>query len=151
MDKKPTKVEIKRISGAIKRSKRKFLSLDALSRLVGLYPDVLGNKLSYFEPMVMMDFSLNMKDLLPALEKYLEEPSSVAKPKTKARRPSVSKKELAKYSSITDFVYKRMTTVGGLVDTSCQLSAEDLSVLRKLIDNEEKKQNKKVNAKKGKK
>ena len=48
---KPTKADVKRVLGALKRSKKKFVSLEALSRLVGLYPDVLGDTLSFFEPM----------------------------------------------------------------------------------------------------
>lgn len=132
---KPTKVEVKRILGALKRSKKKFVSLEALSRLVGLYPDVLGDTIAYFEPMIRMDPSINVRDLAPQFEEYLAEPIKPAKP-AKAKKVTVSKRDLAAYSSVPDFVMKKMTNVGGLVDTSVQLSDEDLLVLEKLVQNE---------------
>ena len=132
---KPTKAEVKRILGALKRSKKKFVSLEALSRLVGLYPDVLGETLAYFEPMIRMDPTINTRDLTPALQEYVAEPIKPADP-NKPKRVVVSKKELSQYSSIADFAYKKMTNVGGLVDTSMTLSDEDLRVLEKLVQNE---------------
>ena len=130
--KKPTKAEVKRILGALKRSKKKFVTLEALSRLVGLYPDVLGDTLSYFEPMIRMDPSINTRDLVPALQAYVAEPIKPVDP-SKPKRVTVSKKDLAAYSSINDFVYKKMTNVGGLVDTSMVLTDEDLRILEKLV------------------
>ncbi len=146
---KPTKAEIKRVLGALKRSKKKFVSLEALSRIVGLYPDVLADSLAYFEPMIRMDPSINCRDLEPAMEAYLLEPAKPVKAgQPKPKRVAVSKKELAKYSSIADFVYKKMTSVGGLVDTSHRLSDEDLRILEKLIEREKAERRKP--AKKGK-
>lgn len=129
---KPTKAEVKRVLGALKRSKKKFVSLEALSRLVGLYPDVLGDTLAYFEPMIRMDPSINTRDLVPAMQEYLAEP---IKPvvANKPKRVTVSKKELSQYNSIADFVFKKMTNVGGLVDTSAVLSDEDLHLLERLV------------------
>ena len=132
---KPTKADVKRVLGALKRSKKKFVSLEALSRLVGLYPDVLGDMLSYFEPMIRMDPSINTRDLVPALQEYIAEPLKPVDP-NKPKRTVISKKELAQYSSIPDFVMKKMTNVGGLVDTSMKLTDEDLHILEKLVQNE---------------
>ena len=139
---KPTKTEIRRIAGAIKRSKKKVISLDLLSRLTGLYPDVLGDKLREFEPMILLDGSINCRDILPALEEYLEAPRETAKKKPVVKAPPVRKKDLAGYSSVADFVYKKMTSVGGLVDTSIRLSDEDLALLKKIIEREQKKRKK---------
>ena len=141
MNSKPAKAEVKRILGALKRNKKKFVNLDALSRLVGLYPDVLANTLAYFEPMIRMDPSINVRDLVPALNEYLAEPMKPVEA-AKPRRASVSRKELAQYSSIADFVYKKMTNVGGLVDTAATLSDDDLLVLDKLVQNEIKRRRK---------
>ena len=87
---KPTKAEIKRILGALKRSKKKFVPLESLSRLVGLYPDVLADTLAYFEPMIRMDPSINTRDLMPAMQDYLAEPANPSAPK-KPRRAPVTK------------------------------------------------------------
>ena len=137
---KPTKAEVTRILGALKRSKKKVVDLDALSRLMGRYPDVLADTLAYFEPMIRMDPSINIRDLAPAMEVYLEEP---IKPKSdKPKKLAVKKTEVAKYSSIGDFVYRKMTSVGGLVDPTIVLSDEDLRILEKLIEAETKKRKK---------
>ena len=134
---KPTKAEVQRILGALKRSKRKVVGLDALSRLMGRYPDVLCDTLAYFEPMIRMDPRINIRDLTPAFEEYLQEP---LKPKSeKPRKMPVRKADLAKYSSIADFVMQKMTSVGGLVDPTASLSEEDLRILEKLIELQRKK------------
>ena len=133
---KPTKAEVKRILGALRRSKKKFVTLEALSRLVGLYPDVLAETLAYFEPMIRMDPSINTRDLVPALEEYLKEPMKPVASNPKPKKIAISKKELAEYSSIADFVFKKMTNVGGLVDTSKKLSDEELRILEKLVQRE---------------
>ena len=139
---KPTKAEVKRILGALRRSKKKFVTLEALSRLVGLYPDVLAETLAYFEPMIRMDPSINTRDLVPAMEEYLKEPIKPVSAKAKPKKIAVSSKELAKYSSIADFVFKKMTSVGGLVDTSKKLTDEELRILEKLVQRETQKRRK---------
>lgn len=138
---KPTKAEVKRILGALKRSKKKFVPLESLSRLVGLYPDVLADTLAYFEPMIRMDPTINTRDLVPAMTAYLSEPMKPATP-NKPKAQNAPKKEVAKYNSIADFVYKKMTSVGGLVDAYVKLSDEDLLVLQKLIQNEQNRRKK---------
>ena len=138
---KPTKAEVQRILGALKRSKKKVVDLEALSRLMGRYPDVLADTLSYFEPMIRMDPSINVRDLVPEMDAYLEAP---LKPKSeKPKKLAVRKSEVAKYSSIGEFVYRKMTSVGGLVDPSIRLSDTDLRILEKLVEAETKKRQKK--------
>lgn len=135
---KPSKRDVQRITGALRRSKLKVVSLDDLSSLVGLYPDVLGSELAYFEPMILMDPTINIRDLMPALEEYIK--SFDEKPKQKKKRaPAVKKTEVDSYAGITDFVYKKMTTAGGLVDTGYELSDKDLKILHKLVNREVKK------------
>ena len=146
MNGKPTKADIKRILGGLKRSKKKFVTLEGLSRVVGLYPDVLADTLAYFEPMIRMDPSINVRDLEPQLREYVAEPLKPASA-DKPKRVTVSRKELARYSSIPDFVFKKMTNVGGLVDTAVVLSDEDLLVLDKLVQNEIKRRKKSAKSK----
>jgi len=131
----PKKNDIKMIVGAIKRSSQKFIPLDKLSRLVGLYPDIISDELVFFDPMIKFDPSINTRDLLGAMETYL----GPENPKIKENRPKrvmVTKKELLEYPSITDFVYKKMTSIGGLVDTSMRLNDQDLHILQKLVNAE---------------
>ncbi len=140
---KPNLTDCRKILGAFRRSKKKVLSLDALSRVVGLYPDVLGEKLSYFSPMIMMDPSINTRDLVPEIEAYVEELESAKAKKPAQKRVIVTQKELLQYSSITDFIYKKMTSVGGLIDPGYQMTDEDLKALEKLVKLEQNRRKKK--------
>ena len=135
MAEKPTKTEVRTIVTALKKSKKKVVTLFGLSRLTGIYPEVLGAKLTYFEPMILLDESINCKDFLPQMEEFLETPVD---PERKSAKP-IRKKDLDAYSSIADFIYKKMTSVGGLVDSSIRLSDDDLAILKRLIENEQKK------------
>ena len=103
--------------------------------MVGLYPDVLADTLSYFEPVIRLDPTINMRDLVPAMKEFLVEPMKPVVA-NKPKRVVVSKKELGQYASIGDFVLKKMTNVGGLVEPSTRLSDYDLLILEKLVSNE---------------
>ena len=117
---------------AIEGSKKRYLTCDNLSRTMGIYPEVIAEQLSFFEPMLAMDPSFDLKELVPAISKYIEEEEAkkVKKPVVK-----VSKKDLSGYKSVVDFVFKRMT-FNGLVDRSVSLSEADLKSLKKLVQKE---------------
>ncbi len=117
---------------SIKNYKKKYLTSETLSRVNGLYPEVINRDLSEFEPMLAMDPSFNLKDLIPAIEDYI---ASIELNK-KSSKHFEAKKESKKYLNVSDFVYKKMTVVGGLVDKNINLSIEDLKVLRKLVNEE---------------
>jgi hypothetical protein len=124
--------EIRRIVGAVKRSSQKVITLERLSHLVGLYPDVLSDILVYFDPMIKFDPSINIRNFMPAMEQYIA--PAVPKDATpKPKRVVVTKRELSEYSGIPDFVIKKMTSVGGLVDPTVTFSDEDLKILEKLV------------------
>ena len=128
----PTKALIKKVVLAIKKSKRKYLPVEALSREVGLYSDVLTDALVYFEPLIKFDASINTKDLLPQLEEFIA-PNPNEEAENKPKRVIVTKKELLEYNSISDFVYKKYATIGGLIDQTATLNEADLKILQKLV------------------
>ncbi len=128
--------KLKKIHSEIKNDRRKFVSLDALSRKLGIYPEILGNELSEFAPMIMLDQNLNMKSLLAPLEEKIKELEEEKAKQPKKPRIAVSKKEVSEYRSIQSFVYAKMTGAGGLVDTSAYLDDKDLRILQKLISAE---------------
>jgi len=132
---KPKISDIKRIVGAMKRSSQKVITLDKLSRLVGLYADVLSDNLVYFDPMIKFDPSINIRNFLPAMEEYIA-PVLPKDATPKAKRIVVTKRELSEYVSIPDFVIKKMTSIGGLVDPTVSFSDEDLKILQKLVNAE---------------
>ena len=137
--KKLSKTLLKKYISAIKKEKKKVMTCEDLSNYIGVYPEVIAEYLSYFDPMVPMDMFYNIKDLLSDLEKELaileEEAPKVVKP------VRITKKEIDKYGSIATFVYEKMTT-GGLVDRNVTLSDKDLRLLKKLITLEEKERKK---------
>lgn len=139
---------IKRILAPLKKSSKKYVSLEMLSRMVGLYSDVLADDLEPFEPMIRMDSTLNMKDLIPAIEAYISEEESKKVTLIKPKRVVATKKEIDKYPNIASFVYEKMTSAGGLVDPSARLSDEDLHLLQKLVLREVQKRKKAARQKK---
>lgn len=122
----------KKYLSSIKNYKKKYLTSETLSRINGIYPEIISSELSYFEPMLAMDPSYNLKDLIPQIEDYI---ASLETSKEKVKHFE-AKKESKKYNGVTDFIYKKMTVVNGLVDKSIVLSDEDLKVLRKLVNEE---------------
>lgn len=127
------KTTAKKYLSAIEGSKRKFLTCEGLSRSMGIYPEIIAENLSYFEPTLAMDPTFDLKELVPALKEYIEEESQKS---SKAPVIKVNKKELKEYKSVSDFLYKKMTTVGGLVDKYATLSEADLRILKKLVQQE---------------
>lgn len=123
------KTTAKKYLTAIENSKKKYLTCDSLSRSMGIYPEVIAEQLAFFEPTLAMDPSFDLKELIPALNKYIEDEESK---KVKKEVVKVTKKDLGKYKSVSDFVYKKMT-FNGLVDRYASLSEVDLKTLKKLV------------------
>ena len=126
------KTTAKKYLTAIENSKKKYLTCDSLSRSMGIYPEVIAEQLAFFEPTLAMDPSFDLKELIPALNKYIEDEESK---KVKKEVVKVTKKDLGKYKSVSDFIYKKMT-FNGLVDRFASLSEADLKTLKKLVQNE---------------
>ena len=143
--------QLKRVSMALKKSSKPVLTLDDLSRLVRVYPDVLADWLAPFIPMIRMDQSINIRDYEAAINDYLDANKSEEKPKKKKeaepRSAPVHQREVYQFESIADFLYKTMTSVGGLFDPNHKLTDKELSILDKLVK-EEKERRKKAKKKK---
>jgi hypothetical protein len=134
---KPALSTVKKILVSLKKNaSKKYISLEMLSSLVGLYSDILADTLEYFAPLVRMDSTLNMKDLIPQLEAYVAEEEQVKQSEPKPARVVATKKEVDQYPNIASFVYEKMTSAGGLVDPSAKLSDHDLRLLQKLVARE---------------
>ena len=132
--KEPKIGDIKNYLYGLTKLNKKYVTSERLSRYVGIYPEVINEHLSYFEPTLQMDPEFNLMELVPAMKQYLidlEENRALVK-----KQPSIKKKDLVKYESINDFIYKKMTSVGGLLDRNIVLSDTDLRVLKKLISEE---------------
>ena len=120
----------KYLSGMAKLPKAKYITSERLSRIIGIYPEVINETLSYFDPIIMMDYEFNLLELVPSIKKYIEDKESKRAPTPK---PVVVKRnELEEYDSYFDFIYKKMT-IGGMIDRTAKLSDKDLKILKKLI------------------
>lgn len=126
------KTTAKKYLSAIEGAKKKYLTCDILSHRMGIYPEVIAEQLSFFEPMLAMDPSFDLNELVPAINNYIdqEEKKSIKKEVIK-----VYKNDLSGYKSVADFLYRKMT-INGLVDRSASLSEVDLKILKKLVQSE---------------
>lgn len=137
MEKKLDTYRIKRALSALKKKNKKYVTIDMLSKWVGVYPDVLADDLVFFEPLIRMDPSINMNELVPAIEAYLAEDKKEENQEPKPKRVTAKKKDLLDYESIGDFVYKKMAGAGGLVSPSASLNDQDLAILARLVKEEQ--------------
>lgn len=127
---------------ALLRCPVKYVTSETLSKELGIYPDAISAALSYFDPILKLDMSYDLRELIPALENYVN-----AVPRSKAAKPASKKRKRRKtarrrkapdlpYGSIVDFVYDKMS-VEGFLNKGAALSRDDLKLLRKLVSLEE--------------
>lgn len=85
------KTKLKKFISALKKEKRKVVTCEILSLSIGIYPEVIAEFFSEFDPLVRMDYDYNLNDLLPELEKSLEKLNKVKTKNVKSIR--VTKKD----------------------------------------------------------
>lgn len=132
--KEPSLATVKKYLLALTKSKKKYVTSESLSLTVGVYPEVINETLSYFNPMVNMDYKFNLLDLVPEMKKFVEKKEEAKKPST---APVVKKGDVDVYNSVSEFIYRKMT-YNGIVDKNAYLSDKDLKLLKRLIGEEQK-------------
>lgn len=132
--KEPSVKDLKKyLQGMAKLPKAKYITSERLSRIIGIYPEIINENLSFFDPMIMMDYTYNLLELVPAVKKFIEDKENKKAPIPK---PVVVKKnEVDAYENYFDFIYKKLT-YGGMLDRNVNLSDKDLKILKKLISEE---------------
>ena len=134
--KAPSVNVLKKYLTALTKIKAKYVTAERLSRVVCVYPDVICETISYFEPLLMMDTEYNLLALVPDIKKYI---SDMEEKKTPIQPvDAISKKQLDEYESVVDFIYKKMT-VGGIIDRGAYLTEKDLRIIKRLAAEELKK------------
>ena len=135
--KAPSISVLKKYLSALTKIKAKYVTAERLSRVVGVYPEVINETLSYFEPMLMMDPEYNLLALVPEIKKYINE---MEEKKVSPIQPveTVSRKQLEEYESVVDFIYKKMS-IGGIIDRGATLTDRDLRIIKRLATDELKK------------
>ena len=134
--KAPSVTVLKKYLASLNKIKAKYVTADRLSKVIGIYPEIICETLSYFEPMLMMDPDYNLLELVPVMKQYIED---LEEKKTPANPPEfISHKQIEQYESVVDFIYKKMS-VGGIIDKGATLTDKDLRILKRLINDELKK------------
>ena len=129
----PSVTVLKKYLNLMSKNKVKYMTAERLSRLVGVYPEVINENLSYFDPMINMDPSYDLLVLIPQMKAYIQQEEE--KKANNAPKVMATKKDIDEYESVSDFVYKRMT-FAGMVDRSLVLNEKDLRVLKRLVNDE---------------
>ena len=131
--KAPSVNVLKKYLSALTKIKAKYVTAERLSRVVGVYPEVICETLSYFEPMLKMDPDYNLLALVPVIKEYINDLEEKKAPVE--RHELVSKKEVDEYEDVVDFIYKKMS-VGGIIDRGAVLTDKDLRIIKRLASEE---------------
>ena len=123
---KLTKVRIKKYYDTIKKANKKYVDCKYVSNTLGIQEYIVREELATFDDLIRLLDDFNLVEILPTLSKYIN---------TRAPREKPS----VKYDSIGDFVYKNMTSSGGLVNRYINLTKEQLNDLNILVKKELKK------------
>ena len=141
----PKITDLRKYLIGINKTKKKHVTSEMLSKEVGIYPEVINDTLSYFEPILKMDPDYNLVDLVPEIKNFIlhkEEEHEIANQnRAKANKDSV------KYTSIIDFVYKKLSAGGGMINRNAVLPEEDLYALKKVVQKEINKKKRDINYK----
>ena len=105
----PKVSEIKKYISAMEKMKKKYITVERLSRVVGYYPDVIQATLEYFEPMLKMQPDFNLLELVPAMKKYVIDKEENKVKEVKA--PSIKKNQLEQYDSAIELYEKEVISL----------------------------------------
>ena len=133
--KEPSLSTVKKYLLALTKSKKKYVTSESLSLTVGVYPEVINETLSYFNPMVNMDYKFNLLELVPEMKDWVNKKEEAKKPAVPNQ--NVKKGDVNAFNSVSDFIYRKMT-YNGIVDKNAYLSDKDLKLLKRIIAEEQK-------------
>lgn len=129
----PSVTVLKKYLNAMSKKKVKYMTCERLSNLVGVYPEVIAENLSYFDPLLNMDPSYDLLVLIPQIKEYIQQEEDKKSPS--APKVVATRKDIDGYESVSDFVYKKMT-FAGMVDRNLVLNEKDLRILKRLVNDE---------------
>jgi len=129
----PNITVLKKYLTAMSKNKVKYMTCERLSRIVGVYPEVIAENLSYFDPLLNMDPSYDLLVLIPQIKEYIQEEEE--KKTNNAPKVVATRRDIDEYESVSDFVYKKMT-FAGMVDRNLVLNEKDLRILKRLVNDE---------------
>ena len=129
----PSVAVLKKYLNAMSKNKVKYMTCERLSRIVGVYPEVIAENLSYFDPILNMDPSYDLLALIPQIKEYIQEEED--KKAAPVHKVTATRRDVVEYESVSDFVYKKIT-LDGMVNRNLVLNEKDLRVLKRLVNDE---------------
>ena len=141
--KTPNITILKKYLNAVSKINGKYVTAERLSRVIGVYPEIICENLSYFEPTLLLDNSFNLLEIIPDIKNYIAAEEEKKANQLLLKKELITKKQIDEYDSIADFLYKKMTNGLGLLDREAVLSEKDLRVLKRLVNDELAKRKKK--------
>ena len=91
----PSVTVLKKYLTAMSKNKVKYMTCERLSRIVGVYPEVIAENLSYFDPMLNMDPSYDLLVLIPQMKEYIQQEED--------KKANVAPKVVAKKKDIVPY------------------------------------------------
>lgn len=71
--KEPSVSTLKKYLSCMSKMKAKYITAERLSKVVGIYPEVISDTLSYFDPTLKMDYEYNLLELVPTIKQFIED------------------------------------------------------------------------------
>lgn len=121
---------LEKIHQALSTHKAKYVTAESLSREIGVLPEKIQQLCATFNPLVTIDFSFNLKELIPDIDKHL-----TSKVKKAVKKTVAIKKEVGSYQRLIDFVYDKMT-FEGMLDKSIVLEDRELREIKAIASEE---------------
>lgn len=121
---------LEKIHQALSTHKSKYVTAESLSREIGVLPEKIQELCATFNPLVTIDFSFNLKELVQDIEKHL-----LTKVKRTVKKTIAIKKDVGSYQRLIDFVYDKMT-FDGMLDKSIVLNDRDLREIKAIASEE---------------
>lgn len=122
----------KKVASALKKVKRKTVSLREIKNEANLNDDIIFDIASYFDPIVRMYDNYNFRNIEHDLDNYLKKQEE-ERAKDNIKKPT-RRHKLPKYETVKDFILDKMILPGGIIDKAYELSDDDLKVLKKTIN-----------------
>ncbi len=122
---------LKRIVLQLKKTNQKYITIDDLSQQLGIYPEKISEVIAFFNPLILMDMTSNLRDNLTDMENYL---ATKIQPKEMKKTKRI-RFDIKAYKSMLDYLYQHLT-IDGILDKTRQLTIAELKIIKKIINEE---------------
>jgi hypothetical protein len=122
---------LKKIVLQLKKTNQKYITVDDLSQQLGIYPEKISEVIAFFNPLILMDMTSNLRDNLTDMENYL---TTKIQPKEMKKTKRI-RFDIKAYKSMLDYLYQHLT-IDGILDKTRQLTIAELKIIKKIINEE---------------